>query len=425
MSDQIRDPIKLTDAQIEQLRRVTQEGATNFPAGYDLIYRWIKDNPAAQQDGTVFWFEQARGINGDDSVSARFIRRHTDNGLDAAGVPHSQRLEMQELSNRIAGRVTKDVIDTGGVAALPEIVNKDISVALDDGRVKLGGWGGSFYYWDMPFKTKDDKEYPRHPDGSYKTLGDEITRLGQVDLLIETSSRTVAQMQMAGELPAKEWGTALQTGLDAGIPMRYQAEIGARAAGIVASETAERSKEGALDRIGEFLHEVKCEAWPKLPDCPPDGASLDKPRGISDPRDPMSPDYLLHKQIETGVARIDADRGRESDGLSARLTMKSLEDCKLSGVCSADHVVLNEAGRKPREDGSYVAANTSLIVIEGKDPYDPSAKRAVTEVAPAVGIPVEQSAQRIEALNQQQAQLLAQQPTAPTQDGPSHGSRTM
>ena len=226
MADQIRNPIKLTGEQIEQLRRTTQDGETNYAAGYDLIYGWAKSNPAAQQDGTVFWFEQARGINGDNSLSASFIRRHTDNGLDLADVPNSQRLDMQDLSNRIARGVTKDILANGEVAALPEILKKDISVALNDGHVRLGGWGGSFYYWDMPYKPDDytGKGYPRHSDGSYKTVGDEIVRRGEVPLLLETSSRTVVQMQMHGELPIKDWNTALQTGWNAGLPMRYQAK---------------------------------------------------------------------------------------------------------------------------------------------------------------------------------------------------------
>ena len=427
MADQIRNPIKLTSEQIEQLRRTTQDGETNYAAGYDLIYGWAKSNPAAQQDGTVFWFEQARGINGDDSLSASFIRRHTDNGLDLADVPNSQRLDMQDLSNRIARGVTKDILANGEVAALPEILKKDISVALNDGHVRLGGWGGSFYYWDMPYKPDDyaGKGYPRHSDGSYKTVGDEIVRRGEVPLLLETSSRTVAQMQMHGELPMKDWNTALQTGWNAGLPMRYQAEIGARAAAIAVPEHAEQAKRGVLDKVGETLHEIKCEAFPKLPDCPPDGASLDSKRAVPDPRDPSSRDNPLYYQIETGVARIDTEKGRAFDTSSERLTMSAFADAKAAGMASADHVVLNEAGRKPQDDGTLARANTFLIAIQGQDPYDPAAKRSVTDVMNAVERPVEHSLHRVAELNQQQAQTLALQQDAPTKDGTNIGPRTM
>ena len=87
----------------------------------------------------MFWFAQARGINGDDSLSARFIRRHTENGLDATGVPHEQRKDMQAPSNDIARKVINDVLDEGEVKPLADILHRDISIALDDGKVSLGG----------------------------------------------------------------------------------------------------------------------------------------------------------------------------------------------------------------------------------------------------------------------------------------------
>lgn len=94
MTDRIRDPIPLSPQQVKALREATHNNTGNYPAGYALVHGWIKDNPAAQRDGTVFWFEQARGINQNDSLSASFIRRHTENGLDLANVPMNKRLPM-------------------------------------------------------------------------------------------------------------------------------------------------------------------------------------------------------------------------------------------------------------------------------------------------------------------------------------------
>ena len=111
MTDRIRDPIPLSQQQVEALRTATRNNTGNYPAGYALVHDWIKDNPAAKADGTVFWFEQARGINQNDSLSARFIRRHTENGLNLGNVPLDKRLPMQELSNRIARRVTEDLLE--------------------------------------------------------------------------------------------------------------------------------------------------------------------------------------------------------------------------------------------------------------------------------------------------------------------------
>lgn len=115
MTDRIRDPIPLSQQQVEALRTATRNNTGNYPAGYALVHDWIKDNPAAKADGTVFWFEQARGINQNDSLSARFIRRHTENGLNLGNVPLDKRLPMQELSNRIARRVTEDLLEQNKV----------------------------------------------------------------------------------------------------------------------------------------------------------------------------------------------------------------------------------------------------------------------------------------------------------------------
>lgn len=191
------------------------------------------------------------------------------------------------------------------------------------------------------------------------------------------------------------------------------------------AEKAGQAKDGAMDRFQDVLDDLKCEVFPKMPACPPDGASLDPKRALPDPRDPASPDHRMYKQIEAGVTRHDAQHGRDFDGVSERLSMQGFVDAKAAGLTSADHVVLNEAGRKPMADGSIVAANTSLIVIQGSDPYNPAANRSITQVAQAVERPLEDSLQKLASLSQQQAQTLAQQPQTPTQDDPSRGSRTM
>lgn len=194
-------------------------------------------------------------------------------------------------------------------------------------------------------------------------------------------------------------------------------------------DKARHAKDGLAHKLQQgvdaLLDKAKCAAFPRLPDCPPDGASLDSQRVLPDPREPASPDQPLYKQIEEGVARIDAEKGRTFDQLSGNLTMSAFADAKEARMVSADHVVLNEAGKKPNHDGSMTLANTFLIVIQGSDPYDPAAKRAITDVPEAVERPVELSLQKVETLNQQQAQILAQQQNSPTQDDPSRGPRTM
>ncbi len=137
------------------------------------------------------------------------------------------------------------------------------------------------------------------------------------------------------------------------------------------------------------------------------------PVGASDPRHPDHPDHRLYKQIETGVARIDAENGRAYDQASERLTMAAFRDAKAAGITSADHIALNKAG-KPNEDGSFVHAGATLFIVQGHDPSDALAKRSMTDVAQAIAHPVEQSLQKLDVLNQQQTQTQTQ--TSPTQD---------
>lgn len=141
------------------------------------------------------------------------------------------------------------------------------------------------------------------------------------------------------------------------------------------------------------------------------------PARLPDPRDPDHPDHRLYQQIERGVAGIDAERGRTFDATSERLTMGAFHDAKAAGITSADHIAINETGKR-QQDGSQIAAGTLLFVVQGPDPSDPAARRSMTDVAQVVDRPVEQSLQKVDTLAQQQAQMLAQAQNNPTQDDP-------
>ena len=146
------------------------------------------------------------------------------------------------------------------------------------------------------------------------------------------------------------------------------------------------------------------------------------PARPSDPRDPNHPDHRLYAQIERGVASIDAERGRTFDATSERLTMGAFHDAKAAGITSANHIAINETGKR-QQDGSQIAAGTQLFVVQGQDPSDPAARRSVTDVAQAVERPVEQSLQRVDTLAQQQAQVLTQQQNQPAQGEPVRSQR--
>ena len=127
----------------------------------------------------------------------------------------------------------------------------------------------------------------------------------------------------------------------------------------------------------------------------------------NDPRNPEHPDHKLYAQIEAGVKRIDAEKGREFDSASERLALAAFRDAKTAGITSADHIELNQAG-KLQPDGSQIAAGTSLFVVQGKDPSDPLALRSMTDVKQAIDQPVEHHLQKIEQLQQQQTQAQTQ-----------------
>ncbi len=90
-------------------------------------------------------------------------------------------------------------------------------------------------------------------------------------------------------------------------------------------------------------------------------------------------------------------------------------DTKAAGITSADHIAINETGKR-QQHGSQTAAGTLLFVVQGQDPSDPAARRSLTDVAQAVERPVDQSLQKVDAFTQQQMQLLAQQQNQPAQE---------
>lgn len=151
-------------------------------------------------------------------------------------------------------------------------------------------------------------------------------------------------------------------------------------------------------------------------------SSTPLPLRLPDPSDSDNPGNALYKQIERGVASIDTERGRTFDATSERLTIGAFYDSKVAGITSADHIAINETGKR-QQNGSQIAAGTLLFVVQGQDPSDPAARRSVTDVAQAIERPVEQSLQKVDALVQQQAQVLAQQQNQPVQDEPSRMHR--
>lgn len=273
----LADPIPLDDAQRDALAAMKariDRGHAGYPDAYALVHDWIKDDPRAQVDGRDFWFEQARGINANDSLGASFIRTHTEIGLDETGIRRTERLPMQELSNKIGEQVIRDIARNGEVLSLPEMLARDIEVALTEGKMQLGGWGGSFYYHDQPYVkwNENTKEFEgaKNPDGSVRTIGDEIDHLGQRDLLVETSARTLVRMAERGDFnptDRAQWEEVGLTAKNAGAPLEVKGAIalragelgverGAEVAEDIARAQADRARDSVIERIAPTVREA-------------------------------------------------------------------------------------------------------------------------------------------------------------------------
>lgn len=102
---------------------------------------------------------------------------------------------MQNISNGIASAVIGDILNSGNIRDLSLILRDDIRVVLDNtGIPNLGGWGGSFYYWNTATYNADGT-IARNADGTVKTVGDTILSNPQArSLFVSTLGSTLGNM---------------------------------------------------------------------------------------------------------------------------------------------------------------------------------------------------------------------------------------
>jgi hypothetical protein len=144
---------------------------------------------------------------------------------------------------------------------------------------------------------------------------------------------------------------------------------------------------------------------------PPDQGTGDQ-RG---PADPSHPDYTMLAQIREGVRKIDAGLGKPFDESSERLSHCLLPECKDAGLRHVDHVVMGKDG-------------THLFAVQGQL-EDPAHLRAHVATEQGIRIPVEQSDERLLAVNQtierqnaiDREQALARQSQDQARSGPALG----
>jgi RTX calcium-binding nonapeptide repeat (4 copies) len=111
-----------------------------------------------------YWFSEAPKINGDDreSPADNYIRGVTQYGLEfnnkLTGLSQSQiDTALQLTSNLIGQNVMQGILDLNGIVDFGTMLTGDISAAIgkDDLAIfghnikqTIGGWGGSFYFWN-------------------------------------------------------------------------------------------------------------------------------------------------------------------------------------------------------------------------------------------------------------------------------------
>lgn len=149
-------PLTLTDEQLEQLRADTDGGTANPLKGYQDIVSFIAQ---ANSTGTntlspdsTFWYQQAITINGNDMTSFGNIFIHAATAYGSHWDGGS--VTFQPLSDAIAGSVIQDTLKSGSLQQISTMLHDDIEASLNIGHMTLGGWGGSFYYWNTPYDGK-------------------------------------------------------------------------------------------------------------------------------------------------------------------------------------------------------------------------------------------------------------------------------
>lgn len=142
--------LALTSVQLEAIRTYANPASPNYPAMYRFIAEEMKGGriQGATND-QIYWFEQASRINAGDAASPAsvFIREATRQGLIASNQPASNEV-IDGISNMIAQNVSRDILESGAIPPFSRQLDYDISAAIDQGNMTIGGWGGAFYYWN-------------------------------------------------------------------------------------------------------------------------------------------------------------------------------------------------------------------------------------------------------------------------------------
>jgi hypothetical protein len=217
--------------------KIGANGAGKYSAAYREVLVINSERRNAGQptldSKTEFWFKNAAEVNENNARSSSnvFIREVTVGGLTIDGKSAGN---MQSTSNNIGNGVIQQLDNAKGVPDIGLLIQQDISSALQLGQQTIGGWGGSFYYWNEPYTNpqtgqtttvgqaikNDPVEYEKFLAVNAKALSDTIGFQMNKDYGMGAGS--------AG-LFATEIGSNFTAGYGADAPPSVKADIIARA----------------------------------------------------------------------------------------------------------------------------------------------------------------------------------------------------
>ncbi len=129
----------------------------------------------------------------------------------------AQPSKVQDTSDAIGKNVIGDIRNAGGIPPLEQLVGHDISQALGGNKQTLAGWGGSAYYWNLPYTDAR---------GVTKTVGNWISQDPR-ELEKFTSVNAAAILQMAQHFNLSPYQTmlSLAAGTQAALPENLKAAV--------------------------------------------------------------------------------------------------------------------------------------------------------------------------------------------------------
>ncbi len=178
-----------------------------------------------------YWYTKAAEINSDNQNSSANLAIR---GITAAGLLWSstQNSTVQGNSNKIGENVLNDVLGQnivegqplptftqGSTPTLSQLLFKDVGLALSDGKQTLGGWGGSFYYWN----------YAAPGDDFGRTIGQVISSSpAELEKFLTVNAAAlvaVARQEFDGPLSKNELLSVINGGFWAQAPLHIKQEV--------------------------------------------------------------------------------------------------------------------------------------------------------------------------------------------------------